>query len=533
MNLLDEELNYTKQKNTNNNKMSKIILLAIIIIAILIVIIMCFSVSIKNNKLKVTLNGSESSEIKDMLIFEDEKVYVPIRDIAEKLSYKSYNGDYTNKSEETNKCYVESEQEVATFELGSDKIYKISAKTDNYEYYYIDEPVKSMNNGKLYTTIDGIEKAFNVSFKYDANKKRVKIQTMEYLLDSYKSGILDYGFTDVSTEFNDTKAILKNKAIVLDEKKKYGVFDVNTDEKLLETKYDKIEYIPTTGDFLVQSNKRYGIVSNAGATKINISYDSIELMDQDKNMYIVKKDGKYGVIDINENVKISIDYDEIGMNISDFEKNEIKNKYILVDNLIPVRKDKLWGLFNLAGNQVTDFEYDSFGYKASTNKEAENLLVIPDYNVIVACKDKKYNLINSSGEKLWNGLFFDDVYMTVTSTEKKYYIIRNERKYDAEQQLKKLGLTTQKDVESDSPDNESQNNKESNSNENYNDEQQENSNNNEENNSEEEQNDNENNNNEEGQNDEENNSEQEQNNNENDSNEEVQNYNEDENSEEE
>lgn len=93
---------------------------------------------------------------------------------------------------------------------------------------------------------------------------------------------------------------------------------------MLETKYDKIEYIPTTGDFLVQSNKKYGIVSSEGSTKVSISYDSIELMDRDKNMYLVKRDGKYGVIDINENVKISIDYDEIGMDISNFEKMKLR-----------------------------------------------------------------------------------------------------------------------------------------------------------------------------------------------------------------
>lgn len=495
MNYFDEELEYGKKVTKKNNKnLSKIILIAIIVVAILIVIIICVNIGLKGNTLKVTLNGTTNSKIKDMLIFEGEKVYIPIRQIAEELSYKSYNGDYTNKSEDKNKCYVESEQEVATFTLGSDKIYKITAKNDNYDYYYIDEPVKSMNNGTLYTTMDGIEKAFNVSFKYDVSKKKVTIQTMENKLETYKNSILDFGFSDVSSEFNDTKAILKSKAIVLNDKKKYGVFDIDTDERLLETKYDKIEYIPTTGDFLVQSNKKYGIVSSEGSTKVSISYDSIELMDRDKNMYLVKRDGKYGVIDINENVKISIDYDEIGMDISNFEKNEIKSKYILAQNLIPVRKDKLWGLFNLSGNQVTDFEYDSFGYKASSNKEAENLLVIPDYNVIVACKDKKYNLINSSGEKLWNGLLFDDVYMTVTSTEKKYYIIRNEKKYDAQRQLERIGLVSENKVEEKSPDQEENNNQSNNNGNKTSDDNQdsneENSNNDEQNNNDENQNDN-------------------------------------------
>ena len=89
-------------------------------------------------------------------------------------------------------------------------------------------------------------------------------------------------------------------------------------------------------------------------------------------------------------------------------------------------------------------------------------MVIPDYNVIVACKDKKYNLINSSGEKLWNGLLFDDVYMTVTSTEKKYYIIRNEKKYDAQRQLERIGLVSESKVEEKSPDQEENNNQSNN-----------------------------------------------------------------------
>lgn len=50
-----------------------------------------------------------------------------------------------------------------------------------------------MNNGTLYTTMDGIEKAFNVSFKYDVSKKKVTIQTMENKLETYKNSILDFG----------------------------------------------------------------------------------------------------------------------------------------------------------------------------------------------------------------------------------------------------------------------------------------------------------------------------------------------------
>ena len=97
---------------------------------------------------------------------------------------------------------------------------------------------------------------------------------------------------------------------------------------------------------------------------------------------------------------------------------------MIANGLIPVRKDKTWALFDKNGNQLTDFEYDSFGYIASSNKDAINLLVIPDYDVIVACKNKKYTLINSSGKTIFAALD-DDIYMTISSGQKHYYMNNN------------------------------------------------------------------------------------------------------------
>ena len=171
-------------------------------------------------------------------------------------------------------------------------------------------------------------------------------------------------------------------------------------------------------------------------------YDSIELMDSDAGLYIVKKDNKYGVIDLRGNIKIYIENDEIGVDISKFSQNNIKNKYILAGNLIPVRKDKLWALYDKNGNQLVDFKYDSFGYIASSSKDALNLLVIPDYEVLVACKDKKYTLLNSVGEELFAAPVADDIYMTISGGETHYYITANNGTMDAEVYLDRIGVTT-------------------------------------------------------------------------------------------
>ena len=92
----------------------------------------------------------------------------------------------------------------------------------------------------------------------------------------------------------------------------------------------------------------------------------------------------------------------------------------------------------LALNTV-EFEYDSFGYIASSNREATNLLVIPSYNVIVACINERYTLLNASGEQPIRA-FVDDIYMVISGGEKQYLMTANDRTYDVEEYLDRLGV---------------------------------------------------------------------------------------------
>ena len=290
-----------------------------------------------------------------------------------------------------------------------------------------------------------LEKAFNISFQYDQNKNRITILTMPYLIQVYSNRILDYGYNQISDVFANQKTVLQDMLVVQkgETNPQYGVIDVQGNV-ILEAKYDNITYLPNIGDFLVQTNGKVGIMSktssNTVQTKIQIMYDSIELMDSDIGLYVVKRDNKVGVLDLNGNTKIYIENDEVGMEISNFTANNIKSKYLLVGNLIPVRKGKLWGLYDKNGNQVVDFKYDSFGYVATTNKDALNLLVIPDYDVLVACKDKKYTLLNSVGKELFAAPIADDIYMTINEGKRHYYIMVNNSVMDAEVYLDNIGI---------------------------------------------------------------------------------------------
>lgn len=439
MNLIEE--NFQNKEEKKNKKTTKILLAAMILVVIIIIVIACYLMYLENTKLKFTLNGQLNEQIKELVVVEDDgTVYFPIKEIAGYLNYESYNGEYTDKSEEPSKCYVQSENEIANFTLASNKIYKLDLtdKNANYEYIYTKKPVKAIN-GVLYITEEGLEKAFNVSFEYDKDKNRMYLVTMPYLVQYYTSRVLDYGYVEMSNVFANQKAIMQDMLIVKKDKNQYGVIKLDG-TVILEPKYDNITYLPQVGDFLVETGKKVGILSPSRETKVQIIYDSIQLMDSDTGLYVVKKDNKYGVLDLKGNVKIYIENDEIGIDISKFQQNDIKNKYLLVDNLIPVKKGRYWGLYDRNGNQVVEFKYDSFGYIASSNKDAINLLIIPDYNVLVACKDKKYTLLNASGEELF-ATIADDIYMTISGGERHYHISVNNKDIDAEEYLNSRGIT--------------------------------------------------------------------------------------------
>ncbi len=441
MNLIEESFQTKEEKNKKTA--IRIVLAAIILVVVIIIGIVSYMAYIKGQELKVSLDGNANNDVKKMLVFENGTVYAPIKKIASYLGYNSYNGEYFEKSESNSKCYVESENEVANFELNSKKIYKLdlNARAENYEYVYSKEAVKAIG-GELYASADAIEKAFNVSFQYNEDRNTVQIFTLPYLVNFYNPYVLNWGYVGISEEFANQKAILKNMLVVTNNNKRVGVLDTEG-KSILEVKYSNITYLSSVGeggDFLVEDNGKVGVMSKNRETKIQLIYDSIELLDLDAGLYVAKKDNKYGVLDFRGKVIIYIENDEIGVDISRFKENGIKNKYILAENLIPARKDRKWGLYDTKGNLLVDYQYDSLGYTATSSRNALSLLVIPDYNVIVACKDKKYTLLNSIGEELFSGPVADDIYMTIDGGKKHYYIRANDQEMDAEEYLNQIDV---------------------------------------------------------------------------------------------
>ena len=432
MELYEERYNETTKKS----KIPMIIGISIIVLIIITVLLIYGIIYLKSTVTKITLDGADASDLEEIFYIEESgnssELYIPIRKIAKYFGYQDFRGDYKYKSEDESKCYVKNEYETAMFTLDSNTIVKTRGDSD-YEYVDLDQKVFE-KDGELYTTIDGVKKAFNVEFLYEPQKRNIEIYTMDYLVNFYATHLK---LTEYEAEFSDKKAIFENM-LIIQENGLYGVAKASTGESILETKYDLIKYLPNTQDFLVRTNGKYGILSKEAEVKVKSVYDEIKIMDNENGLYLVKQNNLYGVVDVNGNVIIEPEYQQIGINnMSSFAQNGIESQYILLNELIPIKSNNLWALFNINGEQVTEFEFTSLGCIASKVANSYPVLVVPSYKIIVVAKNNFYNLISTSGQKMIPTYVLDSVYMRTNSStgENSFYMTFNGQTQNIEERL--------------------------------------------------------------------------------------------------
>ena len=403
-----------------------------IILAILLVIcigLIVFIYYIQSSQLKITIDGSTNNELQNILLVEEDEVYVPIRAFASYVGYESYSGDYKQYAEDETKCYVQCANEVASFTMNSDKIYKLLTDGNDYEYFTINEPVK-MIDGVLYTTMDGAEKAFNISFDYNKEQNRITIYTLPYLVTYWAGQFTNSAIAGEDANFSNQKALLYNMIIVRNAENYYGVYDLSGNE-ILGTKYTSIEFVESTMEFIVTTEEnKMGIMSYDATTKISPEYDEIKQIDKDAGLYLVTNNNKQGVINNSGNIVIYLEYDQIGIDSTQYSSNNIKNQYLLYDNCIPVKRDNKWGIFDKTGKQILAVEYDDLGCSVGTGTSGNqatstnNILLVPEYEGIVVKKDEFYGLMDSQGNELLP-IALESIYSTTSEGEETYYMIYN------------------------------------------------------------------------------------------------------------
>lgn len=462
MRLYDES--EIKKKNEKNKKIKMLISTGIVLTIILIIALMViiFYLVHNPNKITVFLNNKSNVNIESMLIVEtaddgNTEMYLPIREISGIFGYESSNGEYTTNLEDKDSCNVKCKDEVAILKLDSNIVYKLllgdntnSSISAEYEYIKIDTPVVKRND-KLCASLEGIEKAFNVYIDYNEKTKKMNIYSLEHLLEVAEKKATKYN-AKVDEAFVNKKAILDNMIVVNYEDNTKGVIDFGTEGEILGKQYENIRYISQKQAFLVQKDMRVGIYGSDGKEKITPRYNNLTLIDNENDLYMAEYEGRYGVVDINGQTKIYLDYDKIGVDVSDFKENGLRNGYVLLGKLIPVRQNEMWKFFRIEIEKNSDGttniqcklipgEFNDIGCISSTTKATtSNVMVIEDYDVVVVKKNNYYGFMDINGKPAI-GQVFSDVYMETFSGITKYYMVSNEKSYNVIEELEKMGYS--------------------------------------------------------------------------------------------
>ena len=436
------------EKELKSKKLMKIIIVIIVLLLIASIGLFAAIYYLKTQEFKFYVDGktvSTNNITSDLFVYDNDKVYVSIKDIAEMIGYKYYNGGYKQYTEDATKCYLECTNEVVTFEKDSARIYKTPNGEIDYTYYTIDEPIKRIN-GKLYITSKGLGTACNLQMGYDQEANKMIIYTLSYLTNYY---VTAYSNAAIENSFENQKALLYGLLVVQNVDNtdtssnnrniRYGIYNLNNEE-IVGMKYTDIEFIEGTQEFIVKTTEnKVGIITSEGDTRVSPQYDALKQIDKDLNLYLATNNGKSGVLEKNGKILIYLEYDQIGIDPTQFPTNDIKNKYILFDNAIPVKQNDRWGLYDIRGNVILPIEFVELGCisKTSSDRTLNNILVIPEIEGIVVCKQYEienrrvqyYGIFSSTGKEIIP-IYLDTVYSVTVSGQEQYTMMNNGNSFD-------------------------------------------------------------------------------------------------------
>ena len=428
---------------------SKILLAIIACVLVIIVIIFILLMNIEQNNFTISVDGQAITTVsKENLITKiDNTTYINIEEFAKLVKYEYHEGEYKAFTIEKDKCYVQGQQETASFYLNDNKVNKLPVNKleENYDEYTVENIIKSKND-KMYAPINAISLGFNVSVIEKENE--LTIYTLDYLIKAYNTQVVNWGYTGLTElSFENQKALLYERLIVKKENGLYKIINIDNTKEFVADKYTTIEFSENTQEFLVTNSLgQVGIINLDGTTKIEPTYDSISVLDKTSDLYLIEKNKKFGVIKSGNITVIAPEYDSIGFNNKNITNTSNNHNFIL-DTLIPVSKNGKWGAFNKEGKLILNLEYDQFGSDVTfveingNKKTVEPLLSIEKCNGIVVKKAEKYGLIDTTGKELVP-IAVESIYSIENATEEdsKYFMLYNGKEMNVIERLIIAGL---------------------------------------------------------------------------------------------
>lgn len=446
-----------------------------IIILMLIIIILTICAVVINSGMKLVIDNTKA---KTSILWKDGDVYyIQIEALANNTkngySYKAGNPDMPD----ANGCYIVNQYESTVFKVNSNQIYKITDKEDNKQeisYYEMDNPTKVREiDNKIYMPLSAVKVAANANFI--VTDKQITIESIGYIQSIYDREIKNSKnsnfIIDEQINWNvsyDNKKLLKDRiAIIKDNNNKalFGIATIKTEvtgkkknqktkvihNEILSPRYKSIEYNEKFDQLIVETEDGKGIIQlvRDGSTvkfktKVTPQYEDIkpiteslyliaekkydevvnatEKTDKEKN-YVLK----YGIINSAQEQILPSEYDEIGIeNAELFTNNGIKNKFVILEKYIPVKKDKLWGIIDLDGNIVIKPTYDSLG--CTETNASSNVLIIPELSAFVFKRNAKYGISYFDG-KIEEKNVISRIYIDTINGDNNYIMIKGDKTY--------------------------------------------------------------------------------------------------------
>lgn len=432
------DIGIKKEQTKTKSKAKKYVLIGLIVSAVLLLLLLILLVLISTmtpKNLTLTVDGTVKTFESDVFIKENNTLYVSLRDIANLVGYRYYEGGYKQYNQDKSKCYLESDNEIVVYELANNKILKtLNNGYEQYSEFTISEPVKQSGD-KLYVTAQALAKGCNLNFVYIENSNQIVINTLDNLYNSYNEKAKEGSYLNVETlddDFSNKKTILYGMLVVkstIKEQEKYGVISLDGSKVYLDIKYDEISFNEQLQEFLVKAESKYGVMSKDGKQIIKLDYDKLQLLDNINNLYYVEKNGKKGVLDRNGNALggiLYVEYDQVGISSNLFPSNNIENSMLLYDNCIPVKKGNKWAIFDKTGKVISDFKWDDLGYIETTTNNTNvsntnNILLIEEVNGIVVCQNGKYGIVSSEGNLIVNPVY-NKIYSETINGKELYYL---------------------------------------------------------------------------------------------------------------
>lgn len=438
----------------------KIIIAMMILLIMVIIAVVYLLLTVKTSTFKITIDGKKASTTKEKLLRTvDDTTYFNIQELASLLKNDYHIGEYKVYSSDTDKCYIQSKEETASFYLNSTKICKLKVNklTDDYDVFNSEKPVIEKDN-VFYAPIDAIKIGFNI--KVTESESGINITTLDQLAANIEASINPETTADTKNEkYNIDKTFDNEKAMLYDyvvlsksSSNLYGVITTSGKE-ILPDKYTSITFLETTKEFLVKNNSgKMGIIDSNGQNKVEQAYDSIKVINNSPKLYLVQTNQKYGVLDENGKTVVYPEYDSIGADATKYKK--LQNQYVLLNKVIPVCKDKKYGLFDVTSKKVLDVSYEGIGCELvsaeidGVNKEINPAIAIEDCRAVVIKNnnDSGYSLFFVDEEKL-TPLRVSAIYYLTSEGKDTYYMAYKGKQLDLIERLIEEGVIKRETVE--------------------------------------------------------------------------------------